>query len=71
MTASDDLLPRLERAIRIIAWLIDQDGDAYWPILDRLEAERDALLTRKKRLEKYLGTGHAPQQPIFSTRIDL
>ena len=29
----------IERAIRTVASLIDRFGDAYWPILERLEQE--------------------------------
>jgi len=47
-------LPRLENAMRIIAQLIERGDDAYWPILERLEAERDDYLSRRKRLKTYL-----------------
>ena len=47
-------LPRLENAMRIIAQLIERGDDSYWPILERLEAERDDNLSRRKRLKTYL-----------------
>ncbi|WP_133162128.1 hypothetical protein [Hyphococcus luteus] len=47
-------LVRLERAIEKVAILIDQTGEDFWPILERLEAERDALISREVRLAKYL-----------------
>lgn len=47
-------LPRLERAMRMVARLIERDGDVYWPILERLEAERDGYLSRRERLKSYL-----------------
>ena len=45
---------RIENAIRIVARLIDMDGDEYWPILERLEAELTALASREERLARYL-----------------
>ena len=48
---------RIENAIRIIARLIDMSGDAYWPILERLEAELAALASREERLARYLAGG--------------
>lgn len=47
---------RIENAIRIVARLIDMDGDEYWPILERLEAELAALASREERLARYLAT---------------
>lgn len=47
-------LVRLERAIEKVAILIDQTGEDFWPILERLEAERDALMSREARLARYL-----------------
>ncbi len=48
---------RIENAIRIVARLIDVDGDGYWPILERLEAEHAALANREERLARYLAGG--------------
>lgn len=51
---------RIENAIRIVARLIDMSGDAYWPILERLEAELAALAGREERLARYLAGGRPP-----------
>jgi hypothetical protein len=51
---------RIENAIRIVARLIDMDGDDYWPILERLETELAALASREERLARYLA-GKRPQ----------
>ena len=56
---------RIENAIRIVARLIDMSGDAYWPILERLEAEHAALASREERLARYL----AGQQPQAARRL--
>ncbi len=50
-------LERIDRAIRIVAGLIDQTGEDFWPVLDRLEQERAALAEREARLAKYLSAG--------------
>ncbi len=50
-------LERIDRAIRIVAALIDQTGEDFWPVLDRLEQERAALAEREARLAKYLRAG--------------
>ncbi|OZB19103.1 MAG: hypothetical protein B7X53_01120 [Hyphomonas sp. 34-62-18] len=53
-------IERIENAIRIVAVLIQKSGnEAYWPILERLEAERDALLSRQTRLARYLSERNA------------
>jgi hypothetical protein len=48
---------RIENAIRIVARLIETSGEAYWPILERLEAELAALASREERLARYLAGG--------------
>ena len=48
---------RIENAIRIVARLIDMSGDAYWPVLERLEAELAVLASREERLARYLAAG--------------
>lgn len=53
---------RIENAIRIVARLIDASGNAYWPVLERLEAENAALASREERLARYLA-GERPQAP--------
>lgn len=56
---------RIENAIRIVARLIDMSGDAYWPILERLEAELAALASREERLARYL----ARERPQSAQRL--
>ncbi|WP_084398362.1 hypothetical protein [Henriciella aquimarina] len=59
-------IERIERAIKKLAVLIDETGEDFWPILERLEAERDKILSRKQRLERYLGTelAHYPKPDV-------
>lgn len=45
------------RSIRTVASLIDRFGDAYWPILERLEQELESRRSRAARLQRYLQTG--------------
>jgi hypothetical protein len=47
-------IERLDRAIIKIARLIETTGENYWPVLERLETERDARLSRERRLRQYL-----------------
>jgi hypothetical protein len=47
---------RIQQAIRTLAELISSGHDRLWPILERLEAERDALLDRRERLARYVDT---------------
>jgi hypothetical protein len=51
---------RLEKAIQIVARLIEMSGGAYWPILERLEAEHAALASREERLALYLAGERPP-----------
>ena len=44
----------IERSIRTVASLIDRFGDAYWPILERLEQELESRRSRAARLQRYL-----------------
>lgn len=44
----------IERSIRTVASLIDRFGDAYWPILERLEQELESRRSREARLRSYL-----------------
>lgn len=54
----------IENAIRSVARLIDRYGDAYWPVLDRLEAELRERNNRKQRLRAYLPVNDkAPDKP--------
>ena len=57
-------IARLDRAIHKVALLIDQSDDKYWPILDRLEAERALIESRQSRLNQYLrGSVSKPGKP--------
>lgn len=47
----------IESAIRTVASLIDRFGDAYWPILERLEQELESRRSRAARLQRYLRAG--------------
>jgi hypothetical protein len=47
---------RIQQAIRTLAELISSGHERLWPILERLEAERDALLDRRERLARYVDT---------------
>lgn len=47
-------IERLDRAILKVARLIETTGENYWPVLERLETERDARLSRERRLRQYL-----------------
>lgn len=40
--------------MRLVARLIDRGDEAYWPILERLESERDHYISRRERLKTYL-----------------
>lgn len=44
----------IERAMATVARVIELYGDAYWPILERLEAELDARRVKTSRLRKHL-----------------
>ena len=44
----------IEDAIRTVASLINRFGDAYWPILERLEIELEHRRARQAKLRNYL-----------------
>lgn len=44
----------LESALRSVAMLIEQHGQKYWPIFERLEDELEALRSRRARLASVL-----------------
>lgn len=58
---------RLERAIVVVAWAIDDTGEMRWvPLLERLEAElkkmkdaRDGVTRARQITESYKGKGKA------------
>ena len=44
----------LERGLSILARVIDTQGDAAWPLFERLEHELEALRSRHGRTARYL-----------------
>ena len=44
----------IERAMATVARVIELYGDAYWPILERLEAELESRRTKAARLTRHL-----------------
>ena len=44
----------IERAMATVARVIELYGDAYWPILERLEAELEERRAKSVRLTKHL-----------------
>lgn len=57
----------IERSIRTVASLIDRFGEAYWPILERLEQELESRRSRVARLQRYLGTEAHANDPVEIT----
>lgn len=51
MSYSDD---DIERAMATVARVIELYGEAYWPILERLEAELEDRRARSARLNRHL-----------------
>ena len=44
----------IERAMATVARVIELYGDAYWPILERLEAELEERRAKSARLNRHL-----------------
>ena len=64
----------IEAAIRTIASVIDRFGDAYWPLLERLEQELQVRRSRAARLQRYLrkeDTLFQPNRNLEITKRDL
>lgn len=61
---SEVSIDRLESAMRTVASLIQQSGDDFWPVFDRLEAERNVLISRKSRLSFYLSKEHTASEEL-------
>ena len=59
----------IEAAIRTIASVIDRFGDAYWPLLERLEQELQARHSRAARLHRYLRKDDTSFQPSWNLEI--
>jgi len=44
---------RIEKALAKLALIIEQaGGEAYWPIFERLEREREKIAGRREKLER-------------------
>ena len=44
----------LEYGLRVLARIIDTQGDAVWPLFERLERELEDLRSRRDRLERHM-----------------
>jgi len=69
MARSDDTvtLQELEAAVKKMAWVIENFGDTYWPIFDRLDRELQQRRARAARLTKY--KDDAPER-VFKTAAE-
>ena len=45
----------LEYGLGVLARIIDTQGDAVWPLFERLERELEDLQSRRGRVERHLG----------------
>ena len=45
---------RIEHCLSILARIIDSQGDAAWPLFERLEREVEGLGSRRARIERYI-----------------
>lgn len=44
----------LEYGLGVLARIIDAQGDAVWPLFERLERELDDVRSRRERVSRYL-----------------
>lgn len=44
----------LEYGLSVLARIIDTQGDAVWPLFERLERELEGMQSRRGRFERYL-----------------
>jgi len=44
----------LEYGLAVLARIIDTQGDAVWPLFERLERELDDIKSRRERVERHL-----------------
>jgi len=44
---------RLEKAVSVAASLVEDLGDEYWPVFERLDSELSKRQSRFKRLRKF------------------
>lgn len=47
----------LEYGLSILARIIDTQGDAVWPLFERLERELEDVRSRHVRVARHLGAG--------------
>ena len=47
----------LEYGLSVLAQIIDTQGDAVWPLFERLERELGDVQSRRKRVERHLHVG--------------
>ena len=47
----------LEYGLGILARIIDTQGEAVWPLFERLERELEDVRSRRKRVDRYLNSG--------------
>ena len=60
-TYTDD---QIEHAMATVARVIELYGDAYWPILERLESELEDRRAKSARLTKHLKMFRSRRRPI-------
>lgn len=58
----------IENAMATVARVIELYGDAYWPILERLERELTERRTKAARLNSHLGRFRNRRQQSTNTR---
>jgi len=46
----------LEYGLNVLARIIDTQGDAVWPLFERLERELEDVRSRRVRVERHLPT---------------
>lgn len=47
----------LEYGLGVLARVIDTQGDAVWPLFERLERELADVRSRRERVDRHLGKG--------------
>ena len=74
--ATPPLIERIERALLLLAYLIERDGDVYVPLYEKLEKDLVELTSRegtkdraRRLLESYSRSGHV--KAISSKNLSL
>lgn len=57
MKAREITVDDLEYGLSILARILDTQGDAVWPLFERLERELADMKSRRGRVEKHLRRG--------------